>query len=234
MGITKLIVFFTHFKVDILNFLDFSEIITSFLDYIIIGIYFLIYFLILSAAYYGKDLALKQIKGTRRNWLRLMVTVFILSISVFYLIIIVQNISRDFSGIKFLIPIHLFESFLGLIFAFFLFALTFYFGIKGIEIINKSKRKDYFYFQIVNKFFLLFAFILIILVTSSMIGFIEKENVIKGKKFIDVSFILDDKLIQGDSTHYYIGKTNNYLFFYDEEKDKTTVYPMNRIKEITF
>ena len=69
---------------------------------------------------------------------------------------------------------------------------------------------------------------------SMMYGRFDSETVVYGKSNIKINFVLDDKLIQGDNTHYLVGKTNNCLFFYDEEKDKTTVYPMNRIKEISF
>jgi hypothetical protein len=40
--------------------------------------------------------------------------------------------------------------------------------------------------------------------------------------------------IISDSTNYYIGKTNNYIFIYHEKTAQTTVYPISRVKELIF
>jgi len=41
-------------------------------------------------------------------------------------------------------------------------------------------------------------------------------------------------VIVSDDSSYYIGKTNNYLFYYKEKTKETVVYPMSRVKMISF
>ena len=62
-----------------------------------------------------------------------------------------------------------------------------------------------------------------------------KVNSIKEKHSNkDVDFVLDEALINSDTVCYYLGKTKNFLFYYDAGQHKATVYPMSRIKEISF
>lgn len=45
--------------------------------------------------------------------------------------------------------------------------------------------------------------------------------------------ILDnDEKIRSDSVKYFIGKTNNFIFIYDEYENSTEIYPTSRIKKI--
>ena len=54
------------------------------------------------------------------------------------------------------------------------------------------------------------------------------------KKYINVTFTTDNTFVKADSMHYYIGNTKNYLFYYDQDSSKTTVYPMSKITNISF
>ena len=50
----------------------------------------------------------------------------------------------------------------------------------------------------------------------------------------NIAFVLDETLITSDTVCYYLGKTKNFLFYYNAEQQKATVYPMSRIKQISF
>jgi dipeptide/tripeptide permease len=44
----------------------------------------------------------------------------------------------------------------------------------------------------------------------------------------------DSTQLVSDSTNYFIGKTQNFIFFYHEKAKTTDVYPMDRVKELSF
>lgn len=55
------------------------------------------------------------------------------------------------------------------------------------------------------------------------------------QRYINVSFRLNtDTFIKSDSTRYYIGQTEKYLFYYDSRLNVTTAYKKDIIKEIYF
>ncbi len=49
-----------------------------------------------------------------------------------------------------------------------------------------------------------------------------------------VIFQVDDNIVISDNSNYYIGKTQHYLFVFNEKTNETSVYPMNRIKMLSF
>ena len=61
--------------------------------------------------------------------------------------------------------------------------------------------------------------LLLIISVSFLLQRVQTEitNVKYNKKFINVSFSIDYKTIKSDSTHYYIGNTKSYLFYYKAE-----------------
>ena len=58
------------------------------------------------------------------------------------------------------------------------------------------------------------------------------EAIKESKKYLGTSFKIENNIIISDSTNYYIGKTKNYIFYYQEENKSTKVYPIKDIKEI--
>src|SRR5690606_20292912 len=43
----------------------------------------------------------------------------------------------------------------------------------------------------------------------------------------DVVVSLDSLTISSKPTYYYIGKTNNFIFFYNDSTERADIYPMN-------
>ena len=222
LGIWRLTIYYNNFNINVIDFLNFSEILTSFLDKAILVISTIILVLTL----FGLIFLLFEDSIYKVNVTKGYKPILIILISLILLFADLIYHTLEPSQDK----VSLWRVIAKIIVNFLVFAIFSFFYIKGL--IKKKQKNQQLYFHI---FVLLFTVIGFFSFNSlakynSYLNYDIKRN----KKYMNVSFILDDRLIQGDSTHYYIGKTNNYLFFYDEEKDKTTVYPMNRIKEISF
>jgi hypothetical protein len=64
---------------------------------------------------------------------------------------------------------------------------------------------------------------------------IDVQRVKYEQRYINVSFRLStDTLIKSDSTRYYIGQTDKYLFYYDSKVNVTTVYKKDDVKQLYF
>jgi len=75
----------------------------------------------------------------------------------------------------------------------------------------------------------LLAIIAMIVFTKMQVDGIRKE-----KNTYGVKVLMDnEQLVVSDSTNYYIGKTQNYLFIYHEKSKTTDIIPMSRVKQIT-
>lgn len=223
-SVTKLIIFYDHFNINIIDFLEFSEILTAFLDDIATVIFVTIWivFTVFQYSFIQSQVEiLTSRKGGRKRLIIFVIILTILSIIIIYLIIkSVTNYPYFLNRLKY--SFHL----LGIV-LFYILIERFLVRISLISTGTKNKRLVQSCVRYVFSIFVIFA----IVYTLSKREYLD---VFSNKKFINVSFKLDSKLIQSDSTHYYIGKSNKYLFYYDQKKDRTTVYPMNRIKEITF
>jgi hypothetical protein len=62
----------------------------------------------------------------------------------------------------------------------------------------------------------------------------EIETVKTDKIYYKTTFFVGSEKYVSDSSHYYIGQTKNFLFYYNEKEQSTTVFPMSDIKSITF
>lgn len=76
----------------------------------------------------------------------------------------------------------------------------------------------------------------VIIITFMLINrtFAEINSVKEGKKYYKTTFTLGNEKVVSDSLHYYIGKTRNFLFYYNEIENTTTAYSMTDIKSIVF
>jgi hypothetical protein len=85
-----------------------------------------------------------------------------------------------------------------------------------------------------NNFALFFTFGLHFLFFVICWSLVDVENVKYRQKFINVSFKLSDTLMRSDSTKYYVGQTEKYLFYYNSKLDMTTVFKKEDISEMYF
>lgn len=232
LGMIRLIFYYQSFGVNIVNYLDISEIITSFFDILIIVVLQISFSIVqqfLSNSKSENDIRKQKAKEIfeESKFFRRLLKYF----SYFNLILI--------NGAALLIVI--------LIWSFFDDSITwssyiiltvatvtiFLFAIVRFEIevkhqqFNSNDKSRQFMAMLFNG--LLFVLIVISISYSQVI------SVKNDKKYNGVQIHLDDDtILNSDGSHYFIGKTHNYLFFYHHDEQRTDIYPMNRVKMISF
>ena len=77
-------------------------------------------------------------------------------------------------------------------------------------------------------------YLIVITVLLIFTTYSEIYSVKYGKKYFRTTFVVGNVKYVSDSSQYYIGKTNNYLFYFYEKEKRTVVFPMSDIKEIEY
>ena len=228
-GILKLSIYYKGFNIAINDYLELSELLTSFASDIT---FYTILFVVLGVLFYLAEEIEETIKingliekAMRENSLikrlKLYTTAF-KTIPFFLLIIISTSILYFFKKIDlYLTVLFLISMFITLTIPLLLFE------IEKKYLTLSGERFDPSFKQIVSLLLLL----VFIVITSS---FIEIHDVKKNKKYIGTKFQIDESIMTSDAQNYYIGKTNKFLFFYKSQANETIVYPMYRIKMISF
>jgi hypothetical protein len=75
--------------------------------------------------------------------------------------------------------------------------------------------------------------IVVVIYGATMYGLLEANNVLNYNSTKNTYIIVKSDTIKSNSNYYYIGKTNNYLFFYNSKKQSTDVYPEKDINKIS-
>ena len=231
LGMARLITFYTAFGISITSYLEFSEIITSFFDIIFIVFLFYGYTLIqnflmsnkeeLEKANSKRQEILKEEKYFKIWWLYIKYLRVLLA---FGLIAIVGCIISHywFNSVT-TWTIFLVSS---------AFGLLLFFIVVGVEIERKHLHLNSTLPR--RRFIYLVLYSLALTFCVAYYSSYQARSIKNDKTTLGVTIILDnDKTIVSDSTNYYIGKTQNYLFVYHEKEKTTDVYPMARIKQMT-
>lgn len=232
LGVARLIFFYSAFGISIVGFLDFSEIITSFLDIIVISV-----FLFATSILQGfilrdqetqdeKDELRKKILEEdnllKRFWLHIKICKELLFggfvLTLIYFIWHFFNKDVTLKSVAWTC-------------CFFLIAFGLVIFMTEISRIHHKSNSTIHYRQFISFLFLTVLFIGIVIYYAHT----QADNIKEKKSTFGVTIILDNnQTIISDSTNYYIGKTVNYVFIYHEKTSTTDVFPMNRVKQITF
>jgi hypothetical protein len=123
---------------------------------------------------------------------------------------------------KMLIPIFILGVFLLSIsiLAFYLFGLLFIIGMTICLFVGLYVHDAKTYFFICG---------LVTLLTSAGFNAYSNANKVKNGKNFGMDIEIGDQLIKSDSTNFVIGKTENYIFYYETKKNMTIVYPVNKL-----
>jgi len=222
-----MIIYYDAFHITIIDYLEFSEIITSFLEdlmfcFFTIALGYIVFGIVLCGE---KDFEpthetiSKEKQIMKRLWLYIrrfpVITLWIITPGI---VVITSHILKT--------PIHVFLPII-------LFSII---SFITMVIIDESRHKYKFLFKspphstgiILGSFFIILLIVTVFNAASKII------SVKKDKEYYNVKFQIDDNVVISDSTYYFIGKTQNYLFVYNEKNNETSVIPMNRIKMITF
>lgn len=231
LGMVRLITFYNAFGVSIISYLDFSEIITSFFDILIFVIIYFAYISIQNFVAGDKEQAneankkRQEIINENDFWkiIRLYITYF-KKLLIFEFLVILGCLFSHFvySWIS--------------AWTIFIVITTFFFLQVFLIIIVEIERKHIHLESSINRkrfismtlYFLVFT-MGVRYYSSYQAGLIKRE-----KSTYGVTISLDnEQTLVSDSTSYFIGKTLNYVFIYDEKQNTTDIIPMTRIKQIT-
>jgi hypothetical protein len=224
-GTIKLKLFYGSFKLEILNYLDTSEILLAFMGDLIyyISIVFimeLFEFLI----YSQKEIQARIDNQTyvidenifKKRFIKFLkfykVLGYLILFNIVLLIVsIIIKIDYSFTSI-----------FL------FILAMYFFFGFVSLE----YRRKYFIMYGTKPKSAHTNVVLLGIIIISGIIIFNHNDvtSIKSYKKYYGSTFIASGDTIRSDSTAYYIGKTNNFVFYYKEKTKSCVVFP---IKDIT-
>ncbi len=216
LGLLKLYFYYDAFDINIFEYMEFSEIITSFLDDSVIGLCFtLVLSILLVNVILEPGKSMKEIKEAARkkkpnNHLQKWITMIIFFIPIAVITYFLIRQVRE-TGL------------------FFMFSILSSMTIVSFATTNINKDEYYS----VKMFNLVAGLVFVVL--SSFTVFDAKMEVIRVKemdKYSQVKLTIDSIPFTSDSIRFYIGKTNEYVFVYNKKDEYTTIYPKERIKEI--
>ena len=229
MGATKLIVYYSLFGITISPYLEFTEILTLFLNdllYFIGMISFQVIFMFLmqpkkefESISQGlnetlvENGLLKRIYSYAVNGVNLIVLACIWLLGIPFWII--------FSKQPFLV---------------YMWGLYILIGALAIITISHEVRRQWFIkFNVYPKMvYSNIARIFILLLVLTLISaFGEYYSVKNKKKYLGTIIILKDKVINSDSTYYFIGETKNFIFLHNDKNLTNDVIPLTEVKMLS-
>lgn len=228
LGSLRLIIFYNFFDIHIVNYLDFTEIITSFLDVLSISIFFIVTSLVQGLLLNDQDRYEKQdsIKNQifhEKSFLRriylyfkqnaeLIIVGAFISLIAFVIYLIYGKALNTIQNIALILLIFIFLT--GLFYE--------------LEIRIREYKNGV---RIVFRTMLIGA--IISLFTAYLANY-QVDNIKNDSEHSGYTITLNNgEILKSDSTSYYIGKTRNYLFFYDGEAHSTDIIPMDRVQQIS-
>ena len=75
-----------------------------------------------------------------------------------------------------------------------------------------------------------FTFLRVSSIVSAYVNGVETAKEVKTGKPYATEFKVNGQLIISDSVNYMIGKTNNYVFYYHSKEQRTSVYPVEKVE----
>jgi hypothetical protein len=210
LGVCRLSFYYKEFGINIINFLEIGEIITSFLDKII-----LLGLVIVLGLVIGKYRNSFSSDGNFKSELsKLFLARWIVLFAFVGVAGLVQVVYHNpqFTGMMLAI------GFLG---PFFILLLT-----AAARNIHRPIKSNLFWALSISSLSILFLLYYSILIECQAI------KTLKTKMGIEVIF--DCESFKGDSSNFYIGNTKDYLFIYHQKTNQTSVYPMSSVKKIIY
>ena len=207
LGLAKTSAYYNQFHLPILEYLSFSEMITIFLSniYVYSALFFhFAIFFLLDNKHYRGSLTL----------------IFLASILIGAFNLLSGNFRFEISDVLLVIfGIIVVAAILILISRNSVLAYLVY-----LETLDKANKK------LIGAAFTL----LILIVISSFQGKFEADQVKKEHFYSQTSIKNKTGNVVSNDTTYFIGKTNDYVFFYNEVEKFIQVYPMNEIESINY
>lgn len=226
----KLVSFYNSFGISIISYLEFSELLISFFEVIVVCIFILLVLMIHDFLFSREskhekqklkiNALLNEKKVLKILWLYIKILRYpLLLSSIVYLLFLFCNKSN----------LQYLSATLKFIFSFYILTITLLILKFEIDrkLLNHKFRRFSKQFILLTLVFLGFT-ITIVLYSEHQTNLIRKA---KSNFGVEITFDTDNKFVS-DSFSYYIGKTRNFIFIYDEKNKTADVYPMSRIKKI--
>ena len=194
LGIAQLTSYYNQFGLNILNYLEFSEILISFLNYLSLYLFFIIPFYILIIVNTSK-----KVKTT---------LIILLITAILYLFYATVNTANE--------NLNSYKITIG--------------TCMTISLILSVCSDQLKIGQNVSEIFVLITFSLIVGVTIA--GIVQAKDVKNHHIFSGTTTFINGNEIESSDTVYYIGKTNNYIFYYNSKQKHPIVYPMDKVDKI--
>jgi hypothetical protein len=218
--------YYNAFNIEILAYIDITEVIGLFFDKIVLSVFLVILIFGVYLATLSKGNNLDKLNGKIADYFKAKVKSKILLSLIAVLMVIIN------SGL------------------FILFISLIYQLIPG-KYLGKSMNDSALLLLVLsiislnlflspNRFLNISKFIWLVLFSLLILGYVyvlgnQDVSMVKERKRYNVTIIFQDgKTINSDSTNYYVGKTNEYLFFYHQDSLITDIYRMENIKQLRF
>lgn len=231
LGVFRLMVFYGHFGIRIISFLDFSEVIISFMDILIILVLVTGWNVISDKLQLSRKDFEKQQKwrdkvySTKSEW-KMLKRIFKLHIPQLILFALIMSGLSIYVLVKNL-PFFHFIYFGLTVGAALMISITRVIIAKRHHDFNASQGQKNFTSTVLSAL----LYFIIVFVTAKM----EANMLMDRPNEKKLEIVLDDKtVIITTSDRYLIGKTSNYLFLYTASKQKTEVIPTNRITSFAY
>lgn len=234
-GVVKLQMFYWYFDISIFQYLETGEILLAFLKDFIFYSLFIIFLIIISSIIFpftiktensntGKPDKFNTFLLNEESFCKRLKNYFKFLWFKFYLIVIILNI-----GITMLLKIkhHYYTDSLIITYS---LILLFFGVIYIVEYIIKCHQKKQFIISLfkIGIIASIFAYLGYIYAVTK----INADNIKIFKSNYGTAITTNDSTYISDSTFYYIGKTNNFVFLYNEKTAKYTALPMSEVKKM--
>lgn len=224
-GVVSLVLYYSYFRVDILSYLELNEIIfRTARDLIFIFAGVLLAF-VLTGSQNENDTSSekKKFNYSKKGFIQVvksdsvLFSMFIFWFVVLWVLIILRQ--KDALEIKyFSVGVCQVLMIIGIIFV-------------PVEL-KRRYMKKYGAFPS-NEIILFSRFLVIVFFCGLIRGDIEITRTIESRGKLSNSIIANGQLIKSTKDYYYIGKTNGYVFFYDERSQKADVYPISVVSKLS-
>lgn len=226
LGVSKLIYYYTYFGVNIVSFLEFGEIITSFLDFVVAMSFISVTLL---TQFFTKDQrssaealseSNKSSKKSKKSYYQIILFLLITVAWLAYLIYsMIDLITSNWE-------------------AFLIIGLGLGMCVLTARLFYKLAQR-----QSINFLKHLFVGAMILITSEILIIFVamfEYRQVKHHQKYLGTTITFNNETFiengankfSSDSSNFYIGKTNNYIFIHHKKKGTTSVYPMSSVLQI--
>ncbi len=232
LGSLRLIIFYSFFNINIIDFLEFPEILTSFLDNTIgmALVYSLFYFIAESfmEPYKINEAGILRRKNFIEGSIKHRIKDFLFDD---WLITVVGIFLFTLVGLNDIIKRHFDTPFL-IVFIILIVLSIFFRYVERVFQFREEYSVGHAKPLTISTIIYFGSWIVLTTIFNTLSN-AQSIKYFNGYKKVNIAFI-DSTFFKTDSNNFYIGKTSNYVFIYHKSQDSTEVYKVSDIKRLSF